>query len=323
MNRREALLAGGALALASLDCPAQQVERVWRLGYLSTAPDTERLDIFRRAMRDLGYVEGRNLAIVARFAKGGSATLPRLAAELLEAKPDAILASGTPAALAAKNATASVPIVTPGAGDPVSSGLVASLARPGGNVTGVSNLSGDLTPKLVEMLRLALPKLSGVAILLNPSNPAFRATLNNARDAAARFGIETVPIEARNADALEKAFDSMPRQRVGALMVQPDSIFIEQRKHIADLAAKHRMPSIMTLQSYAEAGGLMSYGHDLADNFRLAATYVDRIFKGAKPAELPMEQPQVFQLVINLRTAKAIGVDVPKAVLERADRVIR
>jgi putative ABC transport system substrate-binding protein len=311
MDRRKALLAFAAVACVPLGALAQPTDRVWRLGYLSTSNDPERLDILRRAMRDLGYVEGRNLVIVARFANSNPARLPPLAAELLEAKADVIVASGTPAVVAAKKASTTVPIVTPGAGDPVGSGLVASLAHPGGNVTGVSNFSGDLAPKLVEMLKAAVPKLSRMAILLNPSNPAFHATLNNGRGAARKFGIEAIAIEATSSEALENAFQRMSRQSVGALMVQPDSLFITQR-----------LASIMTLQSYAEAGGFMSYGHDLADNFRLSATYVDRIFKGAKPADLPMQQPDVFQLVVNLRTAKAIGLEVPKLVRERADRLI-
>jgi putative ABC transport system substrate-binding protein len=322
MDRRKALLAFAAVACVPLGALAQPTDRVWRLGYLSTSNDPERLDILRRAMRDLGYVEGRNLVIVARFANSNPARLPPLAAELLEAKADVIVASGTPAVVAAKKASTTVPIVTPGAGDPVGSGLVASLAHPGGNVTGVSNFSGDLAPKLVEMLKAAVPKLSRMAILLNPSNPAFHATLNNGRGAARKFGIEAIAIEATSSEALENAFQRMSRQSVGALMVQPDSLFITQRKRVAALAAQHRLASIMTLQSYAEAGGFMSYGHDLADNFRLSATYVDRIFKGAKPADLPMQQPDVFQLVVNLRTAKAIGLEVPKLVRERADRLI-
>jgi putative ABC transport system substrate-binding protein len=273
-------------------------------------------------MRELGYVEGDNLAIDYRFAEGKAEHLSNLVADLLKLKPDVLVVAGTPAVRAAQEATTSIPIVMGTASDPIGSGFVQSLARPGGNITGLSNLSSDLSPKLMEMLRSIGPKLFRVAILVNPTNQSHAPVVASLRVAAQGVNLEITTVEAATPQEIESAFSSMNRHGAGAVIVAADAFFIQQGQQIADLARKHRMPSVFPFREQVDAGGLMSYGQHLADNFRRAATYVDRILKGAKPADLPVEQSTKLELVINLRTAAALGVTVPPELLVLATELI-
>ncbi len=327
-NRRRLVIALGGSALAApLGSFAQQKGKVWRVGFLSLRARPDSLDsenpgAFRRGMRELGYVEGKNLVIEWRFADGNAERLPGFAAELVQLKVDVIVAGGTPDTSAAKSATTSIPIVMGNVADPVASGLIKSLARPGGNITGSTNFSGDIQAKHLEMLLGMMPKLSHVAVLVNPSNPAHATVLKNVEVAAQRVGVRMLPVEARTAPEIENAFSTMSRKNAGAVIVEPDGVFNLQRRQIADLAMKHRLPSIQLYREYAEAGGLMSYGPNNADGHRRAATYVDKIFKGAKPADLPVEQPMKLELVINGKTAKALGLTIPQSLVIMADKVI-
>ncbi len=273
-------------------------------------------------MRELGYVEGKNLVIEWRFAEGKAERLPGLAADLLRLKVDVFVTQGSPAASAAQKATATIPIVMGSAGDPVGGGLVKSLARPGGNITEFSNLNVDIGPKRLEMLLSMVPKLSRVAILLSPTNPGHATNLKTVQAAAQTSGVKILPVEARTPQEIENAFSTMTREHAGAVIVAADALFTQQVRQIAELAAKHRLPSISTFREYAEAGGLMTYGSNLTDQYRRAATYVDKIFKGAKPGDLPVEQPTKFELIINGKTAKALGLKIPQSLLISADRVI-
>ena len=327
-NRRKLLIALGAAALASPLTPnAQPQTKVWRIGFLyllsrQSAVDTGRYITFLEGMRELGHVEGKNLVIEWRFADGKSERLPGLARELVNLKVDVIVTAGTAATSAAQKVTTTVPIVMANASDPVGSGFVKSLARPGGNITGLSSISSDLSPKHLEMLRSMVPKLSRVAVMLNPGNSSHTAALKSVQAAAQRAGIKIVPVEARTPQEIENAFSVMARENAGAVIVASDSFFIQQRRQIAELSAKYRLPSISARREYVEAGYLMSYGQNSADNFRRAATYVDKIFKGAKPGDLPVEQPTKFELFINGKTAKALGLTIPQALLISADKVI-
>ena len=279
---------------------------------------------FRQGLRDLGYVEGQNIAIEYRWAEGRFERLPDLAAELVRLKVDVIVSVVTQASLAAKNATRTIPIVMVAAGDPLGSGLVASLARPGGNVTGPSSMLAELAGKELELLKETVPNVSRVAVLWNPANAVWQAQMLRATEVAARaLGLQLQLLEARGPDELEGAFAAMTRERASALLVQVDVIFALHARRIADLAAKRRLPAMYGSREHVEAGGLISYAPNVPDVFRRAATYVDKILKGAKPADLPVEQPTKFELVINLKTAKALGLTIPQAVLIRADEVIR
>jgi len=273
-------------------------------------------------MRDLGYIEGRNLVIEWRFADNDVGRLAALATVLVNLKVDLIVASGTPVISAAQKATTTIPIVMPTSNDPVGSGFVASLGRPGGNTTGLSNLSSDISPKIVEVLLSAAPKVSRVAILVNPRNSSNAANAINLQIALQGGGRIGLPVEASTAEDIGGGFIKMKEQNADAVVVAPDAVFVEQRERIADLAIKHRLPSMFSFREHVEAGGLMSYGQHLGDSYRRAATYVDRIFKGAKPGELPIEQSTKLELVINLRTAKALGLEAPPMLLDRADEVI-
>ena len=274
-------------------------------------------------MRDLGYVEGKNLAIEWRFAEGEYERLPGMAAELVQLKVDVIMALGPPAIVAAQKATTTIPIVVVTSVDPVGAGFVKSLARPGGNITGLSNLAGDISSKHLEMLLAVMPKVSRVAVLVNPANPAHAAMLKNVQATAQKIGIKVLPVQAQTPHEIEGAFSMMSREAVGAVIVALDPFLIQQERQIAELAVKHRLPSIFANREYAEAGGLLSYGQNQVDIYRRAATYVDKILKGAKPGELPIEQPTKFELVINLKTAKALGIIIPQSLLLRADEVIQ
>jgi len=282
-----------------------------------------RLDAFRQGLRELGWVEGQNLVIDYRSAEGKLDRLPDLAAELVRLKVDIIVAVPTPAAAAAKNAIETIPIVMIGVGDPVGTGLIASLARPGGNATGLSFSVGlEIAGKLLELLKETVPKVRRVAILSNPANPVQPLLIREVNVAARSLGVQLQHLEARGPNEFDGAFAAMAKERVGALLIVADGMLIFHRTRLADLAARSRLPAAYGWREHVEAGGLMSYGPSLRDLFRRAATYVDKILKGAKPADLPVEQPTKFELVINLKTAKALGLTIPQSVLGRADQVI-
>ncbi len=327
MNRRSFIgtLAGGLLA-APLVAEAQPAGKIYRIGYLSAgAPTSNPLVIaaFQQGLRDLGWVEGQNIDIEYRWAAGRFDRLPDLAADLVHLKVDVIIAAPTPAALAAKNATGTVPIVAVSLTHPVELGLVGSLARPGGNVTGLSySVGADIFGKDLELLKEVVPRVRRVAVLSNPDSPAQPLTVRNVKDAARSLGLQLQLLEARGPEGFDGAFAAMAREHVGALLVVQDPAFIPHRARLVDLAAKNRLPSIFTQREDAEAGGLMSYGPSLSDLYRRAGTYVDKILKGANPGDLPVEQPTKFELVINLKTAKALGLTIPPSLLQRADQVI-
>jgi putative ABC transport system substrate-binding protein len=281
-----------------------------------------RVEAFRQGLRDLGYVEGQNIAIEYRWAEGKYERYPALAADLVRFKVDVIVAVGGAATEAAQQATRTIPIVMSIVNDPVGSGLVPSLAHPGGNVTGTSVMAPDLVGKQLAVLKEIAPNLSRVALLRNPANPASTAQLREAEAAARALGVRLQTLEARTPQEIDSAFAAMTRERAGALVILADSIFTNQLRQIAEIAAKTRLPAIHVGTEYAEAGGLMGYSASLLDLERRAATYVDKILKGAKPGDLPVEQPTKFELVINLRTAKAIGLTIPPALLHRADQII-
>ena len=326
-------LAFGTLLLGALFSPvaaeAEQAAKIVRIGYLGfdrAAGDPRQREAFLQGLRDLGYVEGRNLVIEWRDAEGKPERLPALAAELVALKVDVIMTEGgTRGVLAAKQATRTLPIVFPLVGDPIAEGLVTSLARPGGNVTGLSGVSPELVGKSLELLKQAVPGVSRVAFLLKPDAMPDRAKKDRlkAADVAARaLGVRLQVVEARGPEDFDRAFSDMTRARAGALAVLGTPVFNNERRRLVDLAAKNRLPTVYSFRLYVEAGGLMSYGPDLPDLFRRSATYVDKILKGATPGDLPVEQPTKFELVINLRAAKALGLTIPQSVLARADHVV-
>jgi putative ABC transport system substrate-binding protein len=327
-ERRKLLLALGLGTFwAALPSLAQQTAKVWRIGYLTmrsrpASLDADYLSAFPRGLRELGYVEGKNIVIEWRFADGDIERLPGLLADLARLKVDVIAAVGAAVARAAQQATGTIPIVMVGVGDPVGVGLVASLSKPGKNITGLSNLAVDVSVKSLEFLRVVVPKLSRVALLLNPSNPIDPIVLKQVQAAAKPAGISVSVFEATSASQIDAAFAAIARSRPGALIVAPDPYYISQARQIAELAAKSRLPAIYSFRQHAEAGGLMSYGENLAVNHRRAAPYVDKILKGAKPADLPVEQPTQIELIINRKTAKALGLTLPQELLLRADEVI-
>jgi putative ABC transport system substrate-binding protein len=274
-------------------------------------------------LRELGYAEGQNIAIESRFAEGKWDQLPSLAAELVRLKVDVIVTYTTPATQAAKQATGTIPIVVAAVIDPVAAGLVASLAHPGGNITGLSQMVPELVGKQLEILKEVAPKISRVALLGNPANAGNPSQVRHAQNAARTLGMRLHSLEARGPSEIESAFAAMTTERVGAVIILIDSTLIDQRTRIADLAARRRLPMVSGTIEIAEAGGLMAYGPSVRDMFRRAAAHVDKILKGAKPADLPFEQPTKFDLVINLRTARALGMTIPQSVLLRADQVIQ
>jgi putative ABC transport system substrate-binding protein len=309
-----------ALLGASRFAEAQPPERTVRVGFLVPASASEDVEGFRAGMRDLGYVEGRNLIIEYRTAGGKNERLDDLVAELITLKVDVIVTGGTPAALAAKRARSTVPVVIGAMGDPVESGVVASLARPGGNITGLSLLTSEgFAGKYLELLREAVPKASRVAVL---GRPSASSPVQAMERAARSLDVHVQLIEVDQPGQLEGAFAAMTAQNVGALVVTPSPFNLTHRNRIVSLAAKHRLPAMYGLTVFVDAGGLMGYGASLRDLFRRAAAYVDKIVKGAKPAELPVEQATKFELVINLNTARALGLTIPPALRLRADRVI-
>jgi putative ABC transport system substrate-binding protein len=328
MDRRAFL---GALALAAAlprEARAQPAGRVYKVGYLQTSTREQQLHLikaFEESLRDLGYRVGQNVVIEYRFAQARLERLPELAADLVRLKVDVIVTGVNSNTIAAKQATTTIPIVMANGSDPVGAGLVASLARPGGNITGLTSDTGDeITGKRVELLKEILPKLSRVAVLWNPDLvSATQARLTAAADAARKLRRAPLPVEARGLDDLERAFASMIKERAGALVVLGGAVRFNYRGQIGSMATRNRLPAIAGVKEYAEAGLLLIYGVSQPDLWRRAATYVDKILKGAKPADLPVEQPTKFELVINLKTAKALGLTLPQSFVARADEVIQ
>ena len=329
MDRRTFVFAlTGGLLTVPLAVEAQPAAtRVPRIGFLALNPtaNPHLQEAFLQGLRDLGYVEGRNVAIEYRDAEGKLERLPALGAELVALKVDVIVTGGgTPVALAAKQATRTLPIVFSSATDPVTDGLVTSLARPGGNLTGLSNLAPELVGKCLEQLKEAVPKVGLVAVLWQPGAIGGRTDMLKPADVAARaLGVRLQFVEAQGPADFDRAFSDMARAHAGALAVLGSAIFNSERRRLVGLAAKHRLPTVYTSRDFVDAGGLMTYGPNLADSFRRAAAYVDKILKGAKPADLPVEQPTKFELVVNLRTATALGLTIPPSLLQRADQVIQ
>jgi putative ABC transport system substrate-binding protein len=300
--------------------------RVVRIGYLAArTPDAAKshVEAFRHGLRQLGYIEGKNLLIEYRYAAGRYDVLSDFAAEFVRLRVDVILAAGIPAARAARQATATIPIVMGQSGDPVGAGLVASLARPGGNVTGLSDFTVGVISRRLQLLKEMTPRATRVAVLLNPANPTNPLQLKEIQVAAAGAGVALVPLEVRGREDIDRAFVATRKERATAVVVLADPMFGSEVTPIAELAAKNRLPTIWAERQYVEAGGLISYGTNYDDLYRRAAAYVDRILKGAKPAELPVEQPTRFELVINLKTARALGISLPSHVLMEADHVIQ
>lgn len=327
MSRREMIAAALALCAVPIAAWAQPAGKVWRLGFLSSRPrpvsvEADYIGGFVRGLRERGYVEGKHVVIEWRFAGGDSERLDAFAAELVRMKVDVILAAGSPAARAAQRATSTLPIVMAGVGDPVGTRFVATLSRPGGNITGASNLAVDVSAKTLEFLAAVVPKLSRVAMILNPTNPIDPIALRQLQAAAVSARVSVSPFEAVSASQIDAAFPALARERVDALVVAPDPFFVSQARQFAELAKRHRLPTMFSFQPHVEAGGLMSYGENNAESYRRAAPYVDRILKGARPADLPVEQPTRLELVINLKTARALGISLPPALLLRADELI-
>jgi putative tryptophan/tyrosine transport system substrate-binding protein len=314
-----------SLLVAPLATEAQPPTPVYRIGYLlgATREQEPFVEAFLEGMRVLGYVEGQNFVMEYRGAEGQYERLPALAAELVRLKVDVLLAVFTPVALAAKDATTTIPIVMMGTGDPVGNGLVASLARPGGNVTGVSVLSPDLVGKQLEFLKEVFSTVSRVAILWNPANPVHPPTVRAADVAAQALGVQLHLVEARGPDAFDRVFAAMTRAHAEALLVLGDAVFFQHRSRLAALAAANHLPTMHNTRPFVEAGSLMAYGPNTPDIRRRAAVYVDKILKGAKPADLPVEQPMKFDLVINLKTAQALGLTMPSSLLFQATEIIR
>ena len=327
LERRQVLFALAAGALAPLAARGQQPSKVWRIGFLLQR-HLNRVDSdpvygsFTRGLRELGYVEGKNLVIEWRSAEGNSERLMELAAELVRLKVDVLVTPGTPASRAAQKATATIPIVMIGVGDPVGSGLVKSLARPGGNTTGLSVFIAEVGPKYLELLRGMMPKLTHVAVLLNPTNTSHALVLKGVRASAERIGVTIQSIEAGTPQGIADAFAAMAREHAGALIVAQDALFIQQKKQIAELAVERRLPSISGNSDYVGAGGLLSYGQNLTDGPSRAAVIVDKILKGGDPREMPVEQATKFELTINLKTANTLGIKIPQSMLLQATKVI-
>jgi putative tryptophan/tyrosine transport system substrate-binding protein len=323
MNRRTLLVGMGAVILAMplAGEGQQQGGRVYRIGFLSDSRQPWD-DAFRRGLRELGYVAGENTRIEDRYGQGKLERLPSLARELVDLNVEVIVAGGTQAISAAKQSTSSIPIIMAVTADPVRSGFVTSLARPGGNITGLTSLSSDLSGKRLALLKEIVPGLSRVSVLWNSGNPDNTSQLREAESAAHVLGVQLQPISVTGSSELEKAFVTITNRRTDALYALGDSLFATNRQRIVDFAVKSRLPSMFSTRQGVEAGALVAYGPDFPDLFRRAAIYVDKILKGAKPADLPVEQPTKFELVINLKTAKALGLTIPPALLLRADQVI-
>lgn len=327
MRRREFIALLSGTAAGPLTARAQQTAKLRRVGFLTSAPrpnsiEASYLSGFPRGMRELGYVEGRDYVIDWRFAEGRLERFADFAAELVRLNID-VFVLGTPTAVpAVQQATSTIPVVMGYSTDPVGNGFIASLAHPGGNITGLASSQDDAAPKQVELLITAVPNLSRIALLVDPSSPNSLPIVKNAQAAAQKAGLDLVRMEARSVQELERTFAAMSGERVAAVMVVTGSVTFFHRENIAEYAIKYRLPSMFSLREFAVAGGLMSYGESLFDFHRRAASYVDRIFKGAKPAELPVEQPTQLFLVVNRNTAHTIGITIPPFLLARADELI-
>jgi ABC-type uncharacterized transport system substrate-binding protein len=324
------LIAGVLCFTASLAGEAQQTSKVYRMGYLSlgsaSTTYTRPLEAFRQGLRDLGWDEGRNLLIEYRYAEGQADRLPALADELVRLKVDLIVASPTPSALAAKEATRTIPIVGMSLTEPVAIGLVPSLARPGGNVTGLTyGVDTEIFGKQLQLLKEVVPHVGRVAVLTNPASggPSWALRMESVKSAARSLGLPLHILEVHEPSDFDAAFAAMVKERAGALLLSGDSLFFIHRDRLAGLAKKNGLPSMSTQSQWVEAGGLISYAPSFPDLWRRAATYVDKILRGAKPADLPIEQPAKFELVINLRTARELGIRLPHSILQRADEVIQ
>jgi len=320
-----------ALAAISLLCgcevPEHRATKVPRIGFLAVGSREGRaflIEGFLQGLREHGYVEGRNILIEYRFSEGRNERLPDLAVELVSLKVDLILASGSPASLAASQATSTIPIVMGSlAADPIETGLIASLAHPGGNITGMTEMAAQLGEKRLELIKQIVPAVSRVAVLWNPPNPAYGPVLKVLEATAPKLGMELQRLEVRIPDEFEGALQSATKQRVGALFVPGDPLVTNRPRMVADLALKYRLPTVTDFRELPRAGGLLSFGPDLVDSYRRAATHVDKILKGAKPGDLPMEQPTKFDLVVNLKTAQVLGVTIPSSILTQATEVIQ
>ncbi len=317
-----------SLTLPPLATQAQPKRNVRTIGFLGPPPSAGGLvQAFQQGLRDLGYVEGQNIRIEYRYTdvplQGDLDRMRQLAAELVRLKPDVFVVSITEAALAAKNATDTIPIVMVNVADPVAAGLVSSLAQPGGNITGLTRQGPELIGKNLELLKEAVPETARFGVLANPKNPLGSAMVADAQRAARSLGVRLKVLEARAPTEIEKAFSTMHTEHLGAVLVLPDSTFYLNRTHIVGLALRFRLPAIFQNREFVEEGGLLSYAANTAGNYRRAAIFVDKILKGAKPADLPVEQPTKFEFVINLKTAKALGLTIPQSVLGRADEVIQ
>jgi len=315
-----------AVITAVLAAEAQQPSKMARIGYIefgSAAPGTPLLEAFRLGLRELGWIEGQNIAIEVRYAEGKQDRLPEFAADLVRLKLDLIFASTTPAALAAKQATTTIPIVIGFVADPIGSGLVPRLAAQGGNITGWTHLAGlELNAKRLEILKEAVPEAARIGALWNPANSVHGPSLKVIEAAARRLKVQLHPMGVHDPQELPGAFSAMAQERVQALTVPPDGMFLAHQARIIDLAAKHRIPTMYGVRELAETGGLMAYGVNLPEMYRHGALFVDRILKGAKPGDLPVAQPTTFELIVNLKTAKALGLRIPRSLLIRADKLI-
>jgi len=319
------ILFAGALLAVAVTAEAQQPKKISRIGFLSSGylSSSRDREAFRQGLRELGYIEKQNIVVDDRYAEGVTERLPNLAAELVKLKVDVIVAIGTPAAQAAKGATKTIPIVMTGVSDPVGTGLVTSLPHPGGNVTGLSNLYQDLGGKQLELLKEAFPKISRVAVLWDPANAGHARWLGELKIAAGALRVTLQSIEVHGPDDLEPAFATIRTEGATAFVVLANALTSNYRTRIVDFAIKSRLPAMYPMSIFPEAGGLMSYGENAADSRRRAAVYVDKILKGVKPGDLPVEQPTKFEFVINLKAAKQIGMTIPANVLLRADKVIK
>jgi putative ABC transport system substrate-binding protein len=305
---------------------AQQSKKVYRIGYLSAASaeaDKSRFAAFLRGMQELGYIEGKNIVIEQRYAAGQFERIPDLATELIRLKVDVLVVYGDSAILAAKNATSTIPIVMTVHPDPIGDGIVASLARPGGNVTGLSDLHTVLVTKRLEILKEVVPSATRIAVFFHAGNPTLLRQLKDIENVAPAFGVKVLPVPVTGPDDFERGFATMKKERAGGLMVLGSPLIGNNRQQILALVAKNRLPAIYTVRENPDAGGLMSYGTNFPDLWRRATIYVDKILKGAKPADLPVEQPVKFEFVVNLKAAKQIGLTMPPNVLARADEVIK
>jgi ABC-type uncharacterized transport system, periplasmic component len=323
MRRREFItLVGSAVAWPLAAHAQQKIPRIGFMGNSTAALETNLVDAFREGLRELGYEEGRNIAIEYRWADGNYDRFPTLAEELIAARVDAIVTAGTPAALAVKRATTTVPLVMVAVGDPIGTGLVSSLARPGGNLTGLSSIAPDLEGKRLQLLREVLPALSHVAMFVNSLNPFHVSSMKQARAAAQAMGIKLQLHDIPKSEDLDDAFAAIRKERPDALLILADRVFLHNRQRMMDFTNEQRLPNVNAYKELVEVGGLMSYGPSYEDMHKRAAIYVDKILKGTKPADLPIEQPSKFTFIVNLKAAKALGVTVPSQLLGLADQLI-